>query len=748
MKRISLSILALAVLSGCNGGSSETSSPVSGKKESLSGKVADGYLQGATVCLDINNNMLCDAEEPQGHSDENGQYSIEIENLDQANRHPIIAIVDRSVIDDDTKETVVNPYTLVAPPGRHAFVSPMTTLLAANAKDYSQESIEAAEVLLREKMGLDEDVDLFADFVEKGRAGDEDYQAVHATAQLVARKLGVTLANLDDNADAKSQLAVAADDAVSNLEELKQIAQVYDDPDVVLALKEKEWQAEAQGIDLQDRQDTIDAEKQYPALKSAGVVKVINLEGDVSYEAEVAFATDQTDFLADYEVTLLDESNDVIYTFVEKDFGIDDGQVKLVADLSNSDIVLTEQVYRIQINKEGGKPFVLASQAYQDLGGTLYDQDVVTDGTLYWGTDEGEVFFSFPVFRSDRYYSLDLLNTDGDVVYYKSPRLGRNKLWLPEEIDPASVARVSIYESDGDDIESVNYIQHIYDFGFEKANTSLQGTFERTMHNVIVKQEAEKQTVHSSFVLQFNVQNVTKPVVGDQPLEPVLQTVKIEAWNEKTGAYDMGITKDAIMWNDKEGLSKVGDYYELEDESLSKWYQLLTGQDAPYLDGYFRDDTVELTDVPTLFRYQFYDTQGGTFTSYSYFDHNKSAPTTARDVNITQPKPTLIQVDVTKDGDNQADFYYEFTVVAKVKTEGKDRSKSHRVLSVKTGTEHVGLLTIEQINQEIAVMKGELAANQAITGVYVQPLVWDSAKSEATNYRMKYPLLSIDAYLK
>lgn len=42
----------------------------------VTGKVIDGYLAGATVCLDLNNNGACDSGEPSAITDATGQFSI------------------------------------------------------------------------------------------------------------------------------------------------------------------------------------------------------------------------------------------------------------------------------------------------------------------------------------------------------------------------------------------------------------------------------------------------------------------------------------------------------------------------------------------------------------------------------------------------------------------------------------------------------------------------------------------------
>ncbi|WP_425219827.1 hypothetical protein [Ralstonia solanacearum] len=73
-----LGVTITASLTACGGGSSDnapgTSAPQSAPN--LTGKAIDGYLAGATVCLDLNSNGVCDGEEPSAVTDDNGNYGL------------------------------------------------------------------------------------------------------------------------------------------------------------------------------------------------------------------------------------------------------------------------------------------------------------------------------------------------------------------------------------------------------------------------------------------------------------------------------------------------------------------------------------------------------------------------------------------------------------------------------------------------------------------------------------------------
>ena len=125
-----VSALALALLAcGGGGGSGGAASATPDADVQLSGVVIDGYLSGARACLDMNDNFACDSTEPATMSDATGHYTLTVKNS-QSQSYRVIVEVLSTTIDADTGSAVAKPYVLMAPIGKHAVVSPLTTLVA------------------------------------------------------------------------------------------------------------------------------------------------------------------------------------------------------------------------------------------------------------------------------------------------------------------------------------------------------------------------------------------------------------------------------------------------------------------------------------------------------------------------------------------------------------------------------------------------------------------------------------------
>lgn len=152
---LALSLVAgAALLAGCLGGGGDdpAAAPVA-----LSGVVADGPLQGATVCLDLNDNGACDSGEPSASTDADGRYSLEVR-TDQSGTHGIVAQVPATAIDKDSGAAIGTALVLKAPASgssgaQSVFVSPLTTVVADTASSRGISVAEAA-VSVQSQLGL------------------------------------------------------------------------------------------------------------------------------------------------------------------------------------------------------------------------------------------------------------------------------------------------------------------------------------------------------------------------------------------------------------------------------------------------------------------------------------------------------------------------------------------------------------------------------------------------------------------
>ena len=195
----------IATLSGCGGGggvssaSNQNANPTDSNQnpvtspDTITGRVADGYLQGALVCVDLNENRACDDDEPSAISGEGGTY--EIERTAETEGKPIVADVPPTAIDEDTNEPIGKELVLSAPAEKPDFISPITTLVHQELEDNPALDVDEAEASVKEELGLgdDEDTSLFTDYVEQSRDENaerpEQFQYLHQTAQIVARMM-------------------------------------------------------------------------------------------------------------------------------------------------------------------------------------------------------------------------------------------------------------------------------------------------------------------------------------------------------------------------------------------------------------------------------------------------------------------------------------------------------------------------------------------------------------------------------
>ncbi|SHM37514.1 hypothetical protein [Rhizobacter sp. OV335] len=165
------SVAAACVLSACGGGGDGGAGPTTPDPGpptptglTLSGKVMRGYLQGAVVCVDANDDLQCNGDEPLAVTDAQGDYTLVLSAAQAAllASARLVAQVPASAIDASTGAPVGSEQVLLARPyeaGRTAyFFTPVRTRVEQLV--WSGVVREDAEAVVRRGAGL---VDLAID---------------------------------------------------------------------------------------------------------------------------------------------------------------------------------------------------------------------------------------------------------------------------------------------------------------------------------------------------------------------------------------------------------------------------------------------------------------------------------------------------------------------------------------------------------------------------------------------------------
>jgi uncharacterized protein YkwD len=179
-------VFSLSLLSACGGGGAGTAGGnSSGSGISLiTAKVMDGYILGATVCLDINGNGMCEANEPGATQGANGTYALSVPSGTNPDGMSIIAEVPKGAMDSDTG-IVTSAYSMFAPavelsPGA-VVVSPLTTLVSLYAKANGTSTQNAAAAVVT-ALGLPAGSNLYQDYMASSLVSSAQ---IHHAAQAV-----------------------------------------------------------------------------------------------------------------------------------------------------------------------------------------------------------------------------------------------------------------------------------------------------------------------------------------------------------------------------------------------------------------------------------------------------------------------------------------------------------------------------------------------------------------------------------
>src|SRR5450830_481266 len=198
IKVASLSVVAAAVLAACGGGGGGGTASTT----SFPGTVIDGYIEGATVCLDLNADQACDTTNDRVTTSKvGGTYSLDTTGLTMAQIKAahLLTFVPLTAKDaDDNGKTLAEAgkaaFNLMAPASAFmsadgttlssAVISPLTTLVSHDMISGNGKALADSEASVRTRMGLAAGTDLRQDFVAKNDT------ALIQQARVVAAAIG------------------------------------------------------------------------------------------------------------------------------------------------------------------------------------------------------------------------------------------------------------------------------------------------------------------------------------------------------------------------------------------------------------------------------------------------------------------------------------------------------------------------------------------------------------------------------
>ncbi|MCL2920110.1 hypothetical protein [Shewanella litorisediminis] len=265
----------------------------------LEGKVADGYLVGARVCVDLNENKVCDDGEPSATTGAGGSFSITDATQQQLDTYPLVVEVTAGTVDEDTGEAITRGYTLSAPAG-YEFISPLTTMVQGEMEQgSSEEDAEAAiKALLGTTISLTQDYVAAQNDDSLSNEQKAEYLQLHQVAQVTARVIANNLAQIQAAADAAGisaddLIALIVDTVVNALETIvAQVEAAKDagadfDPDAIAGSEEVESEASVSDDNLEEQIEVLHAEA---SAAAANLVTEVSGDGifwfDGDYDAD------------------------------------------------------------------------------------------------------------------------------------------------------------------------------------------------------------------------------------------------------------------------------------------------------------------------------------------------------------------------------------------------------------------------------------------------------------------------------
>jgi hypothetical protein len=200
-----LAVAALCVIVASCGGNDEAAQDI------IQGKVMDGYISGAVVCLDANGNGRCDEREPRTPTDASGAYQLSVP---AGSSGPLVAEIraGQSRDSDQPDQAVDSAYRMASPSKAYsADITPFTTLVHLRG----ERDFALAEDLVRNDLGLPPKFDI------RLTAAPAPGTLTQAVAKSIVIALKAAEATLDmASADALQTVVAAFPAALTELPQL------------------------------------------------------------------------------------------------------------------------------------------------------------------------------------------------------------------------------------------------------------------------------------------------------------------------------------------------------------------------------------------------------------------------------------------------------------------------------------------------------------------------------------------------
>lgn len=164
-KMLLLAAIAIATLTACGGGNGDNND----SNNVLIGTVLDGYIEGATVCLDSNSNGVCDPGEPSAKTGRNGQFKLAVGAASTAGLNLVVDIPKTAKDSDDNGKTLQEAgksgYTMANTADQPSVITPLTTLVVGKVQTDAL-TVTAAKAQVLKELRLPSDTNLQDDHIK------------------------------------------------------------------------------------------------------------------------------------------------------------------------------------------------------------------------------------------------------------------------------------------------------------------------------------------------------------------------------------------------------------------------------------------------------------------------------------------------------------------------------------------------------------------------------------------------------